>query len=80
MKQLQGIPVSPGVAIGKALVLEKSLHRVPFLIVGSDEIPKELSTLDSAIKRSLDEVISDREKVASTLGAEPAKIFEFHKK
>ena len=78
MKQLQGIPVSPGVAIGKALVLEKSLHRVPFLIVSSDEIPRELSLLESAIKRSLDEVMSDREKVASALGAEPAKIFEFH--
>ncbi len=78
MKLLQGIPVSPGVVIGKALVLEKSLHRVPFLILGLDEIPAELARYDGAVSAAIAAISRDRDSVAATLGAEPAKIFEFH--
>jgi len=78
MKQLQGIPVSPGVVIGRAMVLEKSLHRVPFLILGADEIPKELALFNSAIDGAIAQVAQDRNQIAETLGEEPAKIFEFH--
>jgi phosphotransferase system enzyme I (PtsI) len=78
MKLLQGIPVSPGVVIGRAMVLEKSLHRVPFLILEKEEIPAELKRFNDAVESSQAEVILDRDKVAATLGTEPAKIFDFH--
>ena len=78
MKLLQGIPVSPGVVIGRAMVLEKSLHRVPFLILDDEEIPAELDTFDTALAGARDSVSKDRDRVAATLGEEPAKIFEFH--
>jgi len=78
MKLLQGIPVSPGVVIGRAMVLEKSLHRVPYLILDKEEIPAELDRFNVAIKKARDEVDRDRAQVAESLGEEPAKIFEFH--
>ena len=78
MKLLQGIPVSPGVVIGRAMVLEKSLHRVPFLILAKEEIPAELTRFNAAVESSQAEVIRDRDQVAATLGVEPAKIFDFH--
>ncbi len=78
MKLLQGIPVSPGVVIGRAMVLEKSLHRVPFLILGPEEIPVELARYDEAVAAALRAVTMDRDSIAATLGFEPAKIFEFH--
>jgi phosphoenolpyruvate-protein phosphotransferase (PTS system enzyme I) len=78
MKLLQGIPVSPGVVIGRAMVLEKSLHRVPFLILGPKEIPTELARYDKAVLSALAAVTKDRDRIAVTLGPEPAKIFEFH--
>tara|TARA_B110000196_G_C21142888_1_gene664800 strand:- start:458 stop:2224 length:1767 start_codon:yes stop_codon:yes gene_type:complete len=78
MNQLQGIPVSPGVVIGRALVLDRSLHRVPFSVLQPDEIPAELHKFDTAISKAKAEVVHDRDMVAETLGAEPAKIFEFH--
>jgi len=78
MNQLQGIPVSPGVVIGRALVLDRSLHRVPFSVLQPDEIPVELHKFDTAISKAKAEVVHDRDMVAETLGAEPAKIFEFH--
>ena len=78
MKLLQGIPVSPGVVIGRAMVLEKSLHRVPFLILEADQIPAELETFNKALEGARARVKQDRDQVAATLGEEPAKIFEFH--
>lgn len=78
MKLLQGIPVSPGIVIGRAMVLEKSLHRVPFLILDSDQIPAELKTFNTALEGARAQVTQDRDQVAATLGEEPAKIFEFH--
>ena len=78
MKLLQGIPVSPGVVIAKALVLEKSLHRVPFLILNKSEVPAELEHFSNAIQSVHKEVERDKRQVAETLGAEPAKIFAFH--
>lgn len=78
MKLLQGIPVSPGVVIGRAMVLEKSLHRVPFLILDADEIPAELEKFNTALDGARNRVEHDRDRVATTLGEEPAKIFEFH--
>jgi len=78
MKLLQGIPVSPGVVIGRAMVLEKSLHRVPFLILDAEQIPAELETFNTALEGARSRVKQDRDQVAATLGEEPAKIFEFH--
>ena len=78
MKLLQGIPVSPGVTIGRALVLEKSLHRVPFLILAKEQIPIELNRFDTAVNRARVNLEKDKQKIATTLGEEPAKIFEFH--
>ena len=78
MKLLQGIPVSPGVIIGRAIVLDKSLHRVPFLILDAEQIPIELERFNSAINGARNDISHDRDRVAEMLGAEPAKIFEFH--
>ena len=78
MKLLQGIPVSPGVVIGRALVLEKSLHRVPFLILDREDVPAEFEVFNNALDAVISLVEHDRSIVAETLGEEPAKIFEFH--
>jgi phosphotransferase system enzyme I (PtsI) len=60
------------------MVLEKSLHRVPFLILEADQIPAELETFNKALEGARARVKQDRDQVAATLGEEPAKIFEFH--
>jgi phosphotransferase system enzyme I (PtsI) len=60
------------------MVLEKSLHRVPFLILEADQIPAELETFNTALEGARARVKQDRDQVAATLGEEPAKIFEFH--
>jgi len=43
MKEVSGIPVSPGVAIGKALVLHADDFAIPERTISNDDIPKEIA-------------------------------------
>ena len=52
MVELQGIAVSPGVAIGPALVLDPAGYRVPRSLIAADEVDAEYARLQSAIDES----------------------------
>ncbi len=49
MVELQGIPVSPGVAIGPALVLDSDGYQIPRSLVPADEADAEHARLQSAV-------------------------------
>ena len=49
MQKLQGIAVSPGVAIGEALVMDTEGFRIPRRFVSRDAVDDELERLDKAI-------------------------------
>ena len=49
-KKLQGIAVSPGVAIGEALVMDTEGFRIPRRFVSRDAVDDELERLDKAIR------------------------------
>ncbi len=78
MEVIKGIPVAPGVAIGRALILEDIRHRVAHHVVNEAEVPQELASLDEALEQARSGLQRDRDQAAATLGVEPAKIFEFH--
>ncbi|MBT8486231.1 MAG: phosphoenolpyruvate--protein phosphotransferase [Phycisphaerales bacterium] len=78
MEVIKGIPVAPGVVIGRAFVLEEVVERVPFHTVSPDEVAGELVRLDTALETASAALEADRDRAAEKLGAEPAKIFEFH--
>jgi phosphotransferase system enzyme I (PtsI) len=78
MEVIKGIPVSPGVVIGRAFVLEDVLERVPYHTVPANEVPREVSRFDEAVEMAIKDLQADRDRAASKLGPEPAKIFEFH--
>ena len=78
MEAIKGIPVSPGIVIGRALVLDDALHYVPHRRVPDDQAIRQQERLDAAIEGATKELQLDRERVAEQLGPEPAKIFEFH--
>ncbi len=74
----RGIPVSPGVAIYPAVVLDAEDQPIPRRMVPPDKISRELSRLDRALQESTREVNKLREQTAKTLGEELANIFSFH--
>jgi phosphotransferase system enzyme I (PtsI) len=78
MERLQGIAVSPGVAIGEALVLDNEGFRIPRRFLPRDAVEEELARLDGAMKASAAEVERNRDRVAEKLGAEYAAIFSAH--
>lgn len=78
MEVIKGIPVAPGVVIGRAFVLDDVVDHVPYHTVARGDREAERRRLDVAIEQALGDLIADRDRAAEKLGAEPAKIFEFH--
>ena len=50
MQRLQGIAVSPGVAIGEALVMDTEGFRIPRRFVARDAVENELERLDQGFE------------------------------
>ncbi len=78
MQKLQGIAVSPGVAIGEALVMDNEGFRIPRRFVARDAVVDELERLDKAISAASSEIAHHREAVSAELGEKYAAIFEAH--
>jgi len=78
MEVIKGIPVSPGVVIGRAFVLDDARERVPYQRVAESLVDSQLEKLTAAIDATADDLRDDRDSAAAKLGPEPAKIFEFH--
>lgn len=63
MKMLQGIPASPGVAIGKAFFVDRALPRSVHSTVPGDKIDEEVASFLRAVVRSKEQIQSIRDGV-----------------
>ena len=78
MQRLQGIAVSPGVAIGEALVMDNEGFRIPRRFVARDAVEHELERLDNAIVAAGGEIERNRDAVSRELGEQYGAIFSAH--
>ncbi len=78
MEIKKGIPVSHGVAICPAVVLDAEDVNIPRRTVSRDALPHQHARFDEAIAHARDDVEQLRDQVSDQLGPEPAKIFGFH--
>lgn len=78
MERLQGIAVSPGVAIGEVLVMDNEGFRIPRRFLPRDAVEDELERLDRAIAGATLEIERKRDRVAEQLGKEYGAIFSAH--
>lgn len=78
MERLQGIAVSPGIAIGEALVLDNEGFRIPRRFLPRDAVDEELERLHRAFDAAIAEVEHNRQRVADQLGDDYAAIFSAH--
>lgn len=78
MERLQGIAVSPGIAIGEALVLDNEGFRIPRRFLPRDAVEEELERLDRALAAAVAEVEHNRQQVSDQLGDDYAAIFSAH--
>src|SRR5689334_2667122 len=78
MQVLQGIAVSPGVAIGEAFVLDDEGFRVPRHFVARDAVDDELARFQLAIEGVTGELHLSRDAITRELGTQYGAIFTAH--
>lgn len=72
----KGTGASPGIALGKALVIEHSELVIEKKTI--ENIDEEIQKLESAVKVSKEELTKVKEKALAELGEHEAEIFEAH--
>jgi phosphotransferase system enzyme I (PtsI) len=73
--RLTGLGVSPGVGIGKALVLKRGSRDVRFRVPAS-RVPRELERLENARGLSRTQIQQIKLRIAQSAGAEHAYVFD----
>ncbi|QDT13362.1 phosphoenolpyruvate--protein phosphotransferase [Planctomycetes bacterium K23_9] len=75
MVELQGIPVSPGVAIGPALVLDADGYRIPRCLVAAEDAESEYARLRTAVDAVSAHLETSRLETTAVAGEETGDIF-----
>ncbi|MSR40570.1 MAG: phosphoenolpyruvate--protein phosphotransferase [Phycisphaerales bacterium] len=78
MQSVKGIPVSPGIVMGRAIVLGHAETHVPRREIEADAIEAEVARLDDALRAAVDELGVLRDRTEAQIGRDAAKIFGFH--
>jgi phosphoenolpyruvate-protein phosphotransferase (PTS system enzyme I) len=74
----RGIAVSPGVAIGPALVLGAEMFRIPQRFVSVDAVDMEVARFRTALEGTCQEIELNEKLANERLGAQYAAIFSAH--
>jgi phosphoenolpyruvate-protein phosphotransferase (PTS system enzyme I) len=78
VRTYKGIGVSPGIAIGRALIIETrvaSIYRVP---IREEDVQSEVTRFLEALDKTREELLELKQKVSRSMGEEYASIFEAH--
>lgn len=78
MRTYKGIGVSPGISIGRAVIIEKrvaSVYRVP---IREEDVDSEATRFLEALEKTRLELLELKAKVSRSMGEEYASIFEAH--
>lgn len=78
MLELQGIAVSPGVAIGKVLILDREGYRITRSQIDSSDRKNELIRLQTAITTASSLLDAHRQRSTDSLGEQIGAIFSAH--
>ncbi|MBX3745820.1 MAG: phosphoenolpyruvate--protein phosphotransferase [Verrucomicrobiae bacterium] len=75
---LRGVPASPGVCRGRALVLEEDRTAIERRELGEGEVDGEIGRLERALVETRHEVNELQRRLAEAIGTRDASIFEVH--
>jgi phosphotransferase system enzyme I (PtsI) len=78
VSRLRGTGVSPGIAVGRALVVERDAAPVFRLAVPKDQAEREVRRLGEAIEASREQLRAVKERLLREVGAPHAYIFDAH--
>lgn len=75
-RQLKGIGVSPGIAVGRVMVVRWALPEVPHRVVSRSQVEKEVRRLRAAIKDVHRQFGELRARAVDRAGVDAARIFD----
>src|SRR3989440_8190883 len=78
VRTYKGFGVSPGIAIGRAVIIERreaSVFRVP---IREEDVESEVNRFLESLEKTRDELAELKQKVSRSMGDEYASIFEAH--
>jgi len=78
MEVIKGIAVSPGIVVGKALLLGAAETHVPRRTITPREVDAEVARFRAAVAAAIADLGELRRTTETQLGAETANIFSFH--
>lgn len=78
MDVIRGIPVSPGIVMGPVFRLGEAEQQVPHRHIETNRVSEQCSRVEDAFDAAVADLEALRDRTQRELGAEPAKIFEFH--
>lgn len=76
--RFQGIAVSSGVAIGKAVVIGQDVFSIPSQYVAADAVEQEISRFHQAVETAAKAIERNRDLVTQELGPKSGAIFQAH--
>lgn len=76
MKTIQGLPVAPGVVVGKAFIVEPEGYRIPERNIAEEEVENEIARFHEAVRKAGEDLVVHRESTRDALGTTFAEIFE----
>src|SRR5690242_6374164 len=80
IRTYKGIGVSPGIAMGKAVIIERreaSVYRVP---IRDDEVEAEVGRFNEALEKTRVQLLDLAQRVSRSMGDEYASIFQADRK
>jgi phosphotransferase system enzyme I (PtsI) len=78
IRTYKGVGVSPGIAIGRTVIVEKreaAVYRVP---IREEDVPAEVGRIVEALDKTREALLELKHKVSRSMGDEYAQIFEAH--
>jgi phosphotransferase system enzyme I (PtsI) len=75
---LRGVPASPGIAIGPALLFSKYSLKVEPRKLGEEEILKEIERFKTALEETKQDILKTRSKAVKQTGDIVARLFDSH--
>jgi phosphotransferase system enzyme I (PtsI) len=78
MRIFHGIAVSPGIAMGHAIILHTEDFIVPRITIDEADIPREITRFEDALTLTRSDIIKLRKKISEDMGHEHSEIFSAH--
>lgn len=78
IRTYKGIAVSPGIAIGRALIIENTISSVYRIPIKQDDVEREVQRFLQAVDKTQQDLLALKETVSRSMGEEYASIFEAH--